>query len=241
MLTASNIHKSFGDKNVLSNVDLSIAPGTITCLIGPSGTGKTTLLRALALLDYPDRGEIRVDEAAHCFPLTEGALIAPPWPKVTVVFQSLFLWPHLTLRENIMLPARNVNPAAEKDLQGLVHVFEMDHFINNYPNEASIGQRQRAALVRALILNPKYILMDEITAALDIEQTARILTKLTHLKERGIGVMLITHHIGFAKRAADQIVFMDGGRIVESGPPSMLDKPKSPRLKEFLSIAEMVS
>ncbi|MCI5060441.1 MAG: ATP-binding cassette domain-containing protein [Alphaproteobacteria bacterium] len=241
MLTASNIHKSFDDKVVLNGVDVTIKPGEITCAIGPSGTGKTTLLRALGLLDYPDEGEIQMDGQEYKFPLEEGEAIDPPWPQVTVVFQSLFLWPHLTLRENIMLPARNVNPAAEKDLIGLSKLFEMDHFIDHYPNEASVGQKQRVALARALILNPKYILMDEITAALDIEQSARILTKLQHLKERGIGIFLITHAIGFAKNAADQVIFMDEGQIAESGSSDILIKPQTKRLKEFLSIAELAA
>lgn len=241
MLSAKNLHKSFGDKQILRGIDLDIAPGQITCVVGPSGTGKTTLLRALVLLDYPDSGQIDIDGQSYSFPLAPNAQITPPWPKVTAVFQSLFLWPHLTLRENIMLPARNCNPKAEKDIEGLIRVFEMEAFIDHYPNEASVGQRQRVALARALILNPSYILMDEITSALDIEQTARILTKLSHLKERGIGVFLITHHIGFARKASDQVIFMTGGRIEEKGGPDILTTPKSERLKQFLSITELAA
>lgn len=241
MLIAKKIEKSFGSKAVLHDVNLTIKPGEICCLIGPSGTGKTTLLRALALLDHPDGGSISVEENTYNFPLAKKEHIVPPWPRLTAVFQSLFLWPHLTLRENIMLPARNHNENAEKDIEGLVRLFEMEHFIDNYPNQASIGQRQRVALARALILNPLYILMDEITSALDVEQTARILTKLSHLKERNIGVMLITHQIGFARNAADQIVFMDGGTIAESGGPDTIKKPQTERLKQFLSMVEMVA
>jgi len=241
MLIADKVCKSFGDKVVLNGASLEIAPGQITCVIGPSGTGKTTLLRALAMLEYPDSGRITVEDDSYDFPLQKDQEIIPPWPRLTAVFQSLFLWPHLTLRENIMLPARNCNNRAEKDIDGLIKLFEMEHFINNYPNQASIGQRQRVALARALILNPLYILMDEITSALDVEQTAKILTKLTHLRERGIGVMLITHHLGFARQAADQVIFMDDGVVAEQGGPSILQNPRTERLQRFLSMTQMVA
>lgn len=241
MLSGSGIEKSFGGKTVLRGVDVSVEPGKITCLIGPSGTGKTTLLRALSLLDFPDKGTIVVDEASYAFPSAMKLTVPPPWPKLTAVFQSLFLWPHLTLRENIMLPARNHNENAEKDIEGLINLFEMGNFIDNYPNEASIGQRQRVALARALIINPRYILLDEITSALDIEQTAKILEKLTHLKERNIGVFLITHHLGFARQAADQIVFMSEGIVAEQGDRSILLRPQTERLGKFLSTASAIS
>ena len=244
MLTATAIRKTYpGGPEILQGVDLQLAPGKITCLIGPSGSGKTTLLKCLSMIEPASSGQIAFDDRNYAFPLPRGQREPQPapWPELTVVFQSLFLWPHLTLRENILLPARNVNPAAEKDIDGMIKVFEMEAFIDRFPNEASGGQKQRVALARALILNPKYILLDEITSALDVEQTARILTKLSHLKERGIGVLLITHHLAFARRAADQVVFMDEGKVVEVGPPSLLDQPQSARLREFLSVVEIAA
>ncbi len=231
-LEARGVRKSLGGQEVLRGADLAVAPGAITCLIGPSGCGKTTLLRALAFLDLPDGGALALDDQAWDFPLA-GAPPAP-WPEVTAVFQSLFLWPHLTLRENIMLPARRRNPNAEKDIRGLAALLDMEHFLDKHPNQASGGQRQRAALARALILNPRYVLLDEITSALDLEQSAKILTKLTHLRERGIGVLLITHTLDFARRAADLVVFMDAGRVAEAGGPEILDRPATPRLAAFL-------
>lgn len=241
MLTAVNIHKFFGQNHVLQGVDVCVKPGEITCVIGSSGCGKTTLLRALTLIDYPDSGKINIDGNEYVFPLDKKQKVIPPWPKVTAVFQSLFLWPHMTLRENIILPARARNEKVEYDLKGLINLFEMEHFIDKYPNEASIGQRQRVALARALILNPDYIFMDEITSALDIEQSAKILTKLVHLKERGIGIFLITHQLGFTSRTADQVLFLDSGRITERGGAEILENPQTERLKKFLSMAEAVS
>ncbi len=239
MLSARGIKKTFGDRVILSGVDIDIAPGAITCLIGPSGTGKTTLLRALSLIECPDAGQVMVDAQQFDFPLARGTAFSPPWPLVTVVFQTLFLWPHMTLRENILLPARNIPGLdIESEFSDLVGFFDMGDFIDRHPNEASLGQRQRVALARALILKPKYLLLDEITSALDVEQSARILSRLQKLRGMRTGLLLITHALGFARRAADKIVFMDGGAVVEQGGPDILDKPETARLSAFLSLVE---
>lgn len=240
MLRAENLSKSFGDNPVLRDVSVSLKPGTITTIIGPSGTGKTTLLRALAMTDLPDVGEISVDDQKYSFPAPQDQKLSPPpWPRVTAVFQQLFLWPHLSLRENILMPARNFPRATmEAELQELITVLEMQSFIDRFPNEASLGQRQRIALARALMLQPRYVLMDEVTSALDIEQVVNILNFLPRLKERGIGVLLITHALNFARNAADTILFMDQGTVVERGDVSLLDNPKTPRLQQFLSMVQ---
>jgi ABC-type polar amino acid transport system ATPase subunit len=239
MLCATHISKSYNGTVIFKNLSVAIKPGEITCLIGPSGSGKTTLLKCLSLVEYPDTGTVQLDQDQFIFPLTPKNSAPAPWPKLTAVFQSLFLWPHMTLRENIMLPALNSNPAAEKDLSGLSKVFEMEDFIDRYPNEVSGGQRQRVALARALILNPRYVLLDEITSALDVEQTAKILTKLSHLRDRGIGTLIITHHLNFARQMADKILFMDAGEIIESGDKTILNHPQTPRFQSFLKMAEI--
>ncbi len=241
MIIGQNIKKAFGDNQVLDGVNVQIEPGKITCLIGPSGTGKTTLLRAMGLLEYPDTGSIEIDGKTYDFPLKDGEEVTPPWPKTTVVFQSLFLWPHMTLRENILLPARNIGGDTEAKLPELVEFFDMGHFIDNYPNEASLGQRQRVAMARALMLDPQYLLLDEITSALDVEQVAKILSRLQAVRDRGIGVFIITHLIGFARRAADHIIFMDAGKVVEQGSSDILINPKSKRLQQFVATVEAAS
>jgi polar amino acid transport system ATP-binding protein len=242
MLIAKSIKKTFGDQQILHGVDLSIERGKICALIGPSGSGKTTLLKILAFLEQPDSGSVTIDDVTYNYPLAKSEKILAPWPKVTVVFQQLFLWPHLTLLQNITLPlsaqGKDDNPPR---LQELLKIFDMNHFVYRYPNEASIGQRQRAALVRALLLEPEYLLLDEITSSLDIEQTAIILSQLKKLSSQGIGILTITHLLQFAHDAADKIVFMADGQIVEEGGPQVLTQPKSERLSQFLSVVKAVS
>lgn len=242
MITAKNITKSFEGRTILNGVDLTVEQGKITCLIGPSGSGKTTLLRSIGLLEAPDSGSVNVNGKNYDFPTIDGKIHTPPWPEMTVVFQSLFLWPHLTLRQNIMLPAKRAGmPNRHERLAELTAFFEMDGFINRYPNEASRGQQQRVALARALMLNPKYILLDEITSALDVEQVAKVLEELQKLRDAGIGIFLITHLLGFARRASDQILFLNEGKIEESGGPEILVTPKSERLKNFVQLIEAAS
>ncbi|MGE0109850.1 MAG: amino acid ABC transporter ATP-binding protein [Bdellovibrionales bacterium] len=244
MLQAKNISFSYGKKNIFNDISLSITPGSITTLIGPSGSGKTTLLRCLALLAQPQAGEIHVDDDFFSFPWPKEKEFLPPYPKLTTVFQQLFLWPHLTLRENIMLPDRlrgRDRAEANAQLDEMVEDFEMGEFINRYPNEASLGQRQRVALARALILQPRYLLLDEITSSLDVEQVAKILECLKKLRDKNIGVFIVTHLLGFARHAADQVAFMEGGHIVEDGGPEILRNPQSERLHDFISVIAAAS
>jgi ABC-type polar amino acid transport system ATPase subunit len=242
MLKVSQITKTYGATKVLSGVDLAIEPGKITVLIGPSGSGKTTLLKILALLETPDLGSVSVDGQTYKFPLEKGARIKAPWPKVTVVFQQLFLWPHLTLLQNMTLPlfARHEDDDSPR-VHELIELFDMKDFIYRYPNQASLGQRQRAALVRALLLEPEYILLDEITSSLDVEQTAIILSKLKELRDKGIGVLTITHLLQFAQEAADRVVFMDAGEILEEGGPGLLANPVHERIRKFMSVVKAAS
>lgn len=237
MLQVKQVTKSYGGTRVLKGIDLAVEPGKISVLIGPSGSGKTTLLKILAMLETPDSGSVSVDGSTYNFPLEKKALIKAPWPKVTVVFQQLFLWPHLTLLQNMTLPlyARGEDDDSPR-VQELIELFDMKDFIYRYPNEASLGQRQRAALVRALLLEPEYILLDEITSSLDVEQTAIILSKLKELREKGIGVLTITHLLHFAREAADKVVFMDGGEVLEEGGPGLLVNPSHERIRKFVSV-----
>jgi ABC-type polar amino acid transport system ATPase subunit len=239
MLKAENISFSYGSKNIIQDVDINVARGGITALLGPSGTGKTTLLKCLALLEAPQKGRIVIDDIAYDFPQNPADRWSPPWPALTVVFQQLFLWPHLTLRDNILLPLRKHDIRdVERRLMELSDMFGMTEFLNRYPNETSRGQQQRAALARALMLKPRYILCDEITSALDVEQVGKVLDCLKLVKEQGVGVMIITHQLGFAKKSADEIVFMDDGRVVEHGTAEILSAPKTERFREFLKLVE---
>ena len=195
------------------------------------------MLRALSLLEPPDSGTIRVDSASYDFPLEEEQQIIPPWPKVTVVFQQLFLWPHLTLQQNLRLPLRGLDAAVVTPrINHLVQKFNLLSCIDRFPNQTSLGQRQRAALVRALVLQPSYLLLDEITSALDLESISVVLGHLEELRNEGVGILIVTHLTGFARRAADRIIFLESGCVLESGGREVLENPSHERVKRFLSV-----
>jgi ABC-type polar amino acid transport system ATPase subunit len=246
MVRGENIVKSYGRKRVLNGVTLTLQPGHITALIGPSGSGKSTLLRALALLDPPDQGQVAINGKEYVFGNGKRQRIEPkPWPQLTIVFQQLHLWPNMSIRENMTRPLQNFSDDAKwtrsDQIEKLIELFAMAEFVDRFPNEVSIGQRQRAAIARALALRPKYLLLDEITSALDIEHVAVLLKHLKELRDQGTSILLITHLIGFAKRAADHVVFMDDGSIQEEGAGEILSEPKSERLARFLSLLEFAS
>lgn len=238
MLCGKGLKKRFGATVALDDVSCAVERGKITAIVGPSGSGKSTLLRLLSLVEFPDAGVIETDGKEYTFPLDAGR-VEPPWPRVTVVFQQLFLWPHLTLRENIKLPAqRHGVPQADKELKELIAAFDMAGFIDRYPNQTSQGQRQRAALARGLLLQPAYLLLDEITSALDVESIAAVVEHLSAIRERGMGILIVTHLLGFARRSADHILFLDSGRVLESGGREILERATHPKLKRFIGLVE---
>jgi polar amino acid transport system ATP-binding protein len=236
-LKVTNVSKSFGDQAVLRQVNLELEKVHTLALIGPSGGGKSTLLRIIAGLEKPDEGQISLNDKGIIF--REKELMAHR-RSIGTVFQAYNLFPHLTALQNITLPLEKVHhyePAEARQLAGeILERFQLSEHSHKSPAQLSGGQRQRVAIARAVSIKPKLLLFDEPTSALDPEMTAEVLQLIEELREEGRDLMIVTHQMGFAHRIADQIALLSGGRIAELGPPSqVLDEPRSEVTRQFLA------
>jgi polar amino acid transport system ATP-binding protein len=231
-----DVYKSFGDNEVLKGVSFSVKPGEVTVLIGKSGSGKSTALRCIDRLEKVNQGYIEV--CGHV--LTDpGLKLRELRLDVGIVFQSYNLFPHLTIGENIMLAPRSVkklskSEAAEFARKCLSQVGLSEKF-DAYPEQLSGGQQQRAAIARSLAMQPKVVLFDEVTSALDPQLTGEVLRVIEGLADEGMTMVMVTHEMNFARKIADQIVFMHQGKIREIGNASVLDNPQTPELRDFLA------
>ena len=237
IVSIRNVHKSFGDLEVLKGVSLDVKKGEVICIIGPSGSGKSTLIRCVNALNNIQSGSITV-----CgIDLTQSGLDKLELRKrVGMVFQQYNLFPHKTALENIMiLPLKVLNRAPDEvraQARELLRKVRLHGKEDAFPGELSGGQQQRVAIARSLAMNPDVMLFDEVTAALDPETVKEVLLTIKELAQDGMTCILVTHEMGFAREIADHIYFTDGGVIVEHGPPSeFFDNASDPRTKEFLS------
>jgi glutamate transport system ATP-binding protein len=231
------VEKHFGDLHVLRSIDLSVQPGEVVVVIGPSGSGKSTLCRTINRLETIDSGEIRVD--GRPLPL-EGKQLATLRADVGMVFQSFNLFAHKTVLQNVTLgpvKVRGTKKAqAEARARELLDRVGIGDQADKYPAQLSGGQQQRVAIARALAMDPKVMLFDEPTSALDPEMINEVLDVMTSLAGTGMTMIVVTHEMGFARRAAHRVVFMDHGSIVEQAPPEeFFSSPRSDRAKDFLS------
>jgi polar amino acid transport system ATP-binding protein len=245
-LSVRDLTKRFGDRLVLDGVSLEVQPGETVALIGPSGGGKSTLLRCLNGLNVFDRGEVRVGPyVLRPHPGDGGAVRRDPEVRqvrrlLGMIFQDFQLFPHLTALENVIeAPVQVLRlpraAAEERGLRLLGRVGLADR-AGAYPRQLSGGQKQRVAIARALAMEPRGLLCDEITSALDPELKSEVLDVVEGLKRDGLTLVMVTHEIGFARRAADRVVVLADGKIVEDGPPAqVLDDPRTPRTRLFLS------
>lgn len=223
--------------SALDGVDLEVEAGEVVVIIGPSGSGKSTLLRSINLLEALDEGRIVVDGVGATDPGADARRIRE---EVGMVFQSFNLFPHLTILENVSLAPRIVrglgHMAAEAGAKVLLERVGLGDKLGAWPRELSGGQAQRAAIARALAMEPKALLFDEPTSALDPEMIREVLDVMLDLAGAGMTMIVVSHEMGFARAAADRVVFMDAGRIVELGSPaSLFDSPREARTRDFLS------
>ncbi|WP_433584734.1 amino acid ABC transporter ATP-binding protein [Microbacterium hydrocarbonoxydans] len=242
-----NVHKSYGGVEVLSGIDLTVRPGEVVALLGPSGSGKSTLLRTINHLESVDRGSVTVDGELIGYELRGEKLhelhereILRRRTQVGIVFQNFNLFPHLTALENITEAPIARGKLSKDDARelalGLLDRVGLADKADAYPRQLSGGQQQRVAIARALALKPKVLLFDEPTSALDPELVGEVLEVIRDLAQLGTTLIIVTHEIGFAREVADRVVFLDGGVIVEQGPPAdVLVAPRHPRTQEFLA------
>ncbi|MEV4944669.1 amino acid ABC transporter ATP-binding protein [Streptomyces sp. NPDC053755] len=237
LVVLSNVNKHFGALHVLQDIDLTIARGEVVVVIGPSGSGKSTLCRTINRLETIDSGTITIDDR----PLPqEGKELARLRADVGMVFQSFNLFAHKTVLENVMLGQVKVRKtekaAAEKKARALLDRVGVGTQADKYPAQLSGGQQQRVAIARALAMDPKVMLFDEPTSALDPEMINEVLEVMQQLARDGMTMVVVTHEMGFARSAANRVVFMADGRIVEEATPDQFfSNPRSDRAKDFLS------
>jgi len=237
IISIKDVHKSFGDLEVLKGVSLDVMKGEVICIIGPSGSGKSTLIRCINGLNDVQGGSILVEGLeVHDPDLDKLALRK----KVGMVFQQYNLFPHKTALENVMmaplLVLKRDKTEVEATARALIKKVRLEGKENSYPGELSGGQQQRTAIARSLAMNPDVMLFDEVTAALDPETVKEVLVTIKDLAAEGMTCILVTHEMGFAKEIADHIYFTDRGVIVEHGPPeTFFASASDPRTREFLS------
>jgi len=236
-LEVQGLCKSFAGQAVLRDVQISLQRVHTLALIGPSGGGKSTLLRVIAGLERPDRGRVVLDETEIIFRERE---LHQHRQTVGTVFQSFNLFPHLSALSNITLPLEKVHRHSKLEARRIAEEilvrFQLMEHAGKQPAQLSGGQRQRIAIARAISIRPKLLLFDEPTSALDPEMTAEVLEVIEELRQEGRDFVLVTHQMGFARRVADQVALLSNGKIVECGPPDqILDDPKSEAGKQFLA------
>jgi polar amino acid transport system ATP-binding protein len=228
--------KRFGSNEVLKGVDFHVDLREVVVVLGPSGSGKSTLLRCVNLLEQPDGGEVLIDGIDICHPDTDVNAVRR---RIGMVFQQFNLFPHLSALGNVTIAQRKVlkRPAAEAERIGRENLARvgLSEKADHYPAQLSGGQQQRVAIARALAMGPEIMLFDEATSALDPELVGDVLSVMRSLAADGMTMMVVTHEIGFARNVADRVVFMDGGVVVEEGPPAaVFDDPQHERTRQFL-------
>ena len=237
ILEVKHLGKAFGSNQVLRDIDFSVSTGDVTCIIGPSGSGKSTLLRCLNMLETPSSGEINY----HGTDITSRNVNVPEYrSKVGMVFQNFNLFNNMTALKNCTIGQEKVlkkgKEEAEKKAMYYLEKVGMAPYINAKPKQLSGGQKQRVAIARALAMEPEILLFDEPTSALDPQMVGEVLEVMRDLAHEGLTMIIVTHEMAFARDVADQLIFMDGGVIVEQGDPhQVIDNPKEERTKQFLT------
>lgn len=237
MINIKNLHKYFGDNEVLKGIDTTIESGEVVVIIGPSGSGKSTFLRCLNLLETPTKGQILFKNQDLTDKQTD---INQVRQKIGMVFQNFNLFPHKTVMENITLSpieVKQVEPeVAKQQALELLTLVGLADKADSYPNSLSGGQKQRVAIARALAMEPEVMLFDEPTSALDPEMVGEVLNVMKSLAKSGMTMAIVTHEMGFAKEVADRVIFMDEGVIQEQGTPqAIFETPQNSRTQSFLS------
>jgi len=231
-----DLHKSFGSLEVLQGVNMEVDRGEVVVILGPSGSGKSTMLRCVNHLEEPTSGEVWLEDVQINAPDTNVNKVRE---HIGMVFQSFNLFPHLTAKGNVMLAQRKVLGRSEEEASAvaddLLSKVGLSDRAKHYPAQLSGGQQQRVAIARALAMDPKVMLFDEVTSALDPELVRDVLDVMKQLAQAGMTMLVVTHEMGFARDVGSRVVFMDGGVIVEEGPPdAVFDNPQNERTKDFL-------